>query len=958
MLLPALGAFLIGILLYQLPHRTTVAIGSLGDQLFVRGSEALDAASEAEGRWYSDELGAGRRSRWTRSLAYLRFSDVGGGDTAITLRVQGWPADVAHPSLRQPVVTARVGAGPDAPVVGEFTPTSEWGSYTVWAPAAARRSADLTLQLAVSDTFTRTAEFAGDPRPKGIRVDQVTLETAQPSGLLRVGWSAVLQLAGVALVGGLAAQRRTARRGLAALFGAGLATSAVTLLLLWRLWTAALLPLGFGLACALLVIAWRDELRGLGRGIETRLRIGRAVTSGAVVALVGCALLLAASAAARFAVPDLGELLGDSDRLVQLLPPVVAAGLLIAAGPTVLPEGLRSLRRRLLAGWLTPALLAVAGGVIIGWQLQLLREIPIVGHADYADNAVVARSLVRGQGWTVPYVTQFYELVPGGSVYRPQETWPLLQPLWMAPWMALLGATAFAARLPNIVFNLALLLLVYHIGATLWDRRVGLLAAALTLLNHLFFLLTIFSTTDLGFTVLSMAALWLFYRAWEFSADGAAVIGVSAGSEAHGRLDRLKRSPSVRWALAGLLTGLMMLQKPTGAIFGVGMGLWAVVCWWRARDERRPWQQLGRFPWRGVLLWAGISTMVISPYLARNLLLFGKPVFSTESYDAWILGYAGTRGEAWEEIYRVYLGDLPNRSWILRAGWDRTLGKLLTQVDAVRDYLLPPTGGLLGANRKYEGSWLGVRLASTAPTWLALLGLLSLRRRQRPLIGLVALAGIIYTIFLATYWHANEPRYFVPFVPWLLLLAMGALCAGFDRALAYRGGRWAGLAGGLALLLLWSTVQPQLNKTDAFLDPASLDYWGRDWLPDLAAHAWLRDHTRPDDVIMTRVPWQLSFAADRPSLMIPNAPLTADDPRTPTIMQVARYYGADYLVLNAMTGPGPVPRTALRPLSQGRAIAGFELVYAGTEGLGRNPIYIYRFPADYAGAGPLGARIN
>ncbi len=626
------------------------------------------------------------------------------------------------------------------------------------------------------------------------------------------------------------------------------------------------------------------------------------------------------------------------------------------AGPFWLPETLFKVRRWLIEGWVTPLLLGIAGGLFVAWQLALLHDkLPFVGHADYADNAVVARSILRGEGWRVPYVTQFYWLEPTGSVYRPQETWPLLQPVWMLPWMALLGPTAFAARLSNIVFNVVLLLLVYHIGATIWDRRVGLLAAVLTLINHFFFRLTIFSTTDLGFVVLSMGAIWLFFRAWCATALDPPVARTALVYERGRRRKQPWPSPIALWIGAGVLTGLMVLQKPSGAIFAVAMLAWAAVSWWMGRTR-----QGVRLPWRGVLIWGGLAAIVISPYILRNLLIWGRPLFSTESYDAWILGFKGTRSEAWEEIYRVYFGDLPNRSWILRWGWDRSWGKLWTQVVAVGAYLLPPKAQLLGVPAKaaYDNlPWLGGALTASAPTWLALLGLLLLRGRQRMLIGLVATVGVLYTVFLVTYWHANEERYFLPFIPWLLLVAMAALCALFDRILAFRGGRFAGLAAILALVVIWSSFVPHVRAIEGELEPTSTDYWGRDWLPDLAAYHWLRDNTERDDVVMTRIPWQLSFEADRPALMIPNVPLTSDDPDAVTIMRIARYYDADYLLINGMNGPGEIAASALRPLSRGEEIAGFTRVYSGTKQLGRRPIYIYRFPADYAGATPLDASV-
>ncbi len=753
-----------------------------------------------------------------------------------------------------------------------------------------------------------------------------------PSGFTLAGLAAVLQMAGGVLLVTLAARRLSGHVVASTLVGAGLALAGATLLALLRPWIAPVIPAFLVASAVAFAVASRNPLLRWGQVLWTRLHAGGVPWLASRAAMVAGALLVIVTALTRLPAP--GELRADFDRLLQLVASLVLAGLLLAAGPTVLPAALRAARRRLLTGKLAVILLCLVGGAVLAWEFQLLRHVPIVGHADYADNAVVARSLLRGQGWTVPYVTQFYKLEPGGTVYRPQETWPLLQPVWMLPFMAILGPTAFAARVPNLLFNLALLLLVYHIGSRIWDRRVGLLAAILTLLNHFFFRLTLYSTTDLGFTVLSMGALWLFFRAWSASTvdPRPSTIAPPPGtSTSRSRLAWIER-PYFLWAAAGVLGGLMSLQKPTGAIFGAGMFLWALLQWWRGR-------QLAALAWRGLLVWTGVAALVVMPYIARNLLLWGRPFFSTESYDAWILGYSGTNKTAWEEIYRIHLGDLPNRSWILRAGWDRTFQKFLTQVEAVVAYLLPAKGKLLGV----------------AFTWLALAGCLLLRRRQRQLLGLVALPGLLYVLFLTTYWHADEERYFVPFVPWLLLLAMGALCAAFDYVLVHNNRRWDGLAGGLAMLLLLSGVAPHLRQTAATLDPGRGSYWGRDWIPDLRAFAWLKANTRPDEVVMTRVPWQLSWEADRPSVMIPNAPLTAADPHTPTIMRGARYYGADYLVVNAGLVSGGEAGAALQPLSQGQSILGFTPVYTGTAELGRVPIYIYRFPHDYAGASPLAA---
>ena len=133
--------------------------------------------------------------------------------------------------------------------------------------------------------------------------------------------------------------------------------------------------------------------------------------------------------------------------------------------------------------YLAPGLLGL-GLLLYGlWLLQLLPQVPWIGHADYADNAVVARNLAAGRGYVVDYLAQFYRTYPSST--HPAETWPILQPTLIAPFFALFGPQEWAARLPNLLLLLGLGAAVYAFGSRSWDRRVGLLAAGFTLLPSL-----------------------------------------------------------------------------------------------------------------------------------------------------------------------------------------------------------------------------------------------------------------------------------------------------------------------------------------------------------------------------------------------------------------------------------------------------------------------------------------
>jgi hypothetical protein len=247
----------------------------------------------------------------------------------------------------------------------------------------------------------------------------------------------------------------------------------------------------------------------------------------------------------------------------------------------------------------------------------------------------------------------------------------------------------------------------------LWDRRVGVLAVVVLITSHLYFKLVIYVTNDLGFALFAFGALIALYRAW-----GAPQAGMSA------------RKVALLTAVSGALTGLMLLQKPgSGGLIALGMGLWFL--WVRFDTLPRTLADL-RVRLAPVVGWGVVAFALLSPYLARNMLTFGVPFYSTESKDAWVLEYT-----TWDQIYAVYTSEeglstlgVPDRSWILRWGFDRTLVKLERQVQALRDYLIPswehaPFG---------MGEWFGRadkrRLLFEAGAWLALFGAAGARSRS------------------------------------------------------------------------------------------------------------------------------------------------------------------------------------------------------------------------------------
>lgn len=947
-------AVFVGFLAYQVPLVAHISIGQFGDRLFLNSGEGQGELDRAT--FYGDEIDGApgnNRSRWTRSIATISMPGVGNGRSLqLTVTAQGWPADVLASTPRQPIISVLA----NGQALGTFVPTDAWAEYHFGVPAVPLGTAlDITFQA--SGTFTSTATYI-DPRPKGIRLKDIAVRgSAAPFTLPAAFPVALLALDGVICLLALIALTRYPNLAfvLTALTIIGMAFG----LAFMRLWAIALLPwctVGFSI---LLFFGWRTTMVSWLRRISECYTASNALGWGLVAMLWVW----------------LGYLVVRISTIVQLLKldlfsqdvPLWSIVGMTGLGVVLLAlvygdKGLPHVARLLVQGYASRrgalAILVALMVVWVGYEASVIANIPYVGHADYADNAVVARNLIAGRGWVVDYVTQFYQLYDG--VTRPQETWPLLQPVWVAPFLAAFGSYAWAAKIPNLLFTVALAMLIFAIGARIWDRRVGLTAVFFILTNYLFFTLVIYVTSDLAFTVFSFGAIGLLFRATD--AHKAPVFPSRGGLQVRQRGAKARRPLfPLGWLLLGssVCTGLMLLQKPaSGGLIALGMGLWFVGHVWHTRfadGVAPPIAASYRMTVRTFLArlapvaaWAVIAMLVLSPYLVRNVWLFGTPFYSTESRDAWVIEYT----TVWDMIYKVYVPSVdptvdgpPDRSWVLRWGFDRSWLKLVHQVEALREYMLPPWVGLpLNLGNVSIGKVNLAPLLFDMGAWLAGIGVLGALWARHRLVALLLASFGPYVLFLLTYWHANEERYFVMVMPWLALLASFALWQGYDYIARIGRGRWTPVALALVLASSVLVVQPSWPRIaeKITLEPQL-------YTADLAAYTWLRDHSAKGDVAMTRNPWQLNWQSERPALMIP---YTTD---RQVFLRLARHYQVRYLVLDSLQRPRLDVRQMLDALLSDPSI-GFERVYstsAMTTSKGEMTTSIYRFPANYGGVAEL-----
>lgn len=536
------------------------------------------------------------------------------------------------------------------------------------------------------------------------------------------------------------------------------------------------------------------------------------------------------------------------------------------------------------AGWLLDALVSlvraldrastgriVAAGAIGAYGLLLTWiawRVPWIGHADYADNAVVAANLVRGRGFSVDYIAQFYRAYP--TVTHPADTWPPLQPLLTVPFFALLGVSTAAAKMPNVVVMVALLSLTYWIGARWWSPRVGLLAALLLALHTYLFNGVLYPVNDLVFSLLALALLVLLaLSTTPRDAGGQALVAQPA------------RWQRAYWPMVGVLVGLLYLAKPSGLLLAGGAGVWLL---WSAWRQGRFRQVMG-----GGTVAVLVALLVVAPWLVRNVLTFGVPFYSTEQFDAWILKY-----QLDEAIYRVYMGRLPLPHPRLLAGYGFDW---IAQVNAAQV-------------RKFVADLGGGRLAPVALLPLGALGVILLNEVQRRLWTPLVAAILPYAAFVVLYWH-YERRYTLFLLPWLMLAGAAAIWWLHDSIASARGAR---IAAATALVLSSFIIVPQVGVmwNDAQAAQATPS--------SVTIARWVAANTPPDAVVMTRNPWELSFHSGRRTVMIPYDNLEA-------ILEIAARYNVTYLQLDHLDDRS-TRRPALAPLYAGEERYGFQKVYA------------------------------
>ena len=148
---------------------------------------------------------------------------------------------------------------------------------------------------------------------------------------------------------------------------------------------------------------------------------------------------------------------------------------------------------------------------------------------------------------------------------------------------------------------------------------------------------------------------------------------------------------SSRWggrggaALAGLLGGITMLFEP---ILALALPILALAMWRRAAGQRQPHSLVAT----RLLLFAGVATLVVSPWVWRNYQVHGEFVFvkSTFGYAFW----QGNNAHSWgtDKIPKASAASLLQQHDGTLAGRERAMWEARHETLYIDDVLLKPGG--------------------------------------------------------------------------------------------------------------------------------------------------------------------------------------------------------------------------------------------------------------------------
>ncbi len=527
----------------------------------------------------------------------------------------------------------------------------------------------------------------------------------------------------------------------------------------------------------------------------------------------------------------------------------------------------------------------LAGLITFASQYILVHPLPWLGSSDAASYVAVARSLADGHGFTKDFLEHSYELsllqFPG--IHNPEAHYPPLYSLLAAPFLILFGEDTFPSRLPAMLIGSLLLpLAVGRLARALGANGPAVFAASIAImLQPRVYFRSLLADDDLLFALL-VVLFSTYLMETRTSRRAYLMAGLTAG-------------------LGFLAKGLGLVLLPAAAVSVTLLSGTAVL------RDRKTWAAFA------------LALLIMLPWMARNSIVFGDPLYTTQKLAAGHFGLLGDEEGGhqlfWDEPRPGLLDKLKSRG--PRGVLSSTAEQVATYAkwtflddigvswrDSDADFLYSSYAGIgaLAAYALFVFS-IGLRRTGTLRKRIAPSGV----PWSRPEMHVLWCVPLLLLMVIAIAW-APSRRIAIMF----LALATGlgwAAYGGIARTLLRRGH----LSSVLVLLMLLPYAERSIVKirSDSLTLPARWEESERPWKE---AGDWLRT-SAPEAIVMSRQPGILNHYSGAKGLTIPFA-------STSEVLRIIDHYHVTHVI------PDLDRRPALAPLISGVTPV-LELVQSG-----------------------------
>ncbi len=524
--------------------------------------------------------------------------------------------------------------------------------------------------------------------------------------------------------------------------------------------------------------------------------------------------------------------------------------------------------------------LLLIGIAVFAAEASFVSKIQFIGTGDAANNHIeVADNLIKGNGFVLDYVGEFF--LKFDSVAHPEEWGFPLVSITIAPFVFLFGKTAFAAKLPGMLIMAVFLpIATYFIGKEIFDRKIGFVAAVSVIFYYVTFPLGFNVERDPLLAVLLLSGFYFYLKGLK-SENYFYAMGVFLGLAYLAKQTALVVFPAL--AIAHYLTNKTLPKK---LIFGILL-----------------------------------SALIASPWLLRNYLAFGSPLFSANSFEAYIGGYFPYYEPAHYAVY--WESAKPSFGWLLnQVGYSGVYSKIMNGISYQGNFAIIGILAFLGiflssakkpdAKIKYFAA--GTIIVQLLVVFSSQAGILPVTRASQFLLAAAfaamlaiaffsfadtvasrtfALLWAALAIFLSFYWVA-APRSMLPIIPLMLIYSW----FGMRSLLNIASGKYAflqkiGAEKILAVLMiafvlisLPATFGRLASGNSAF--PYSDDENSR---AIMGIAEKIGKLTPADAVVMGCRAEALHFHSGRKTVQIPSTDLA-------TLQKVIEHYGVDYITFH------------------------------------------------------------